>query len=714
MRFAGSASARATASASSCPSAPRRRVAHVAAAKLGAIAVPLSILFGPDALEMRLRDADVRVVLGEGEPLERIAELGLDVPLIDVDRDLERLLAGASPRFEPVATTPDTPALLVYTSGTTGPPKGALHGHRVLPGHLPGFELSHDHFPHDGDVIWTPADWAWIGGLYDVLMPALRHGRPVVAYRGGKFDPERAFDLIGRLGVRNVFMPATALRLMRSHDPGTPVSLRTVASGGETVGVETADWCRERLGVRLNEFYGQTEANLLVGNCCAWEARPGSMGLPYPGHDVRVVDGEVCVRVDGDPVAFLGYWRNEEATAAKVRDGWLHTGDQAEQDEDGYVYFVGRDDDVISSAGHRIGPGPIEECLIRHPAVSLAAVIGSPDEQRGEVVKAYVVAAPGVTVTDELSHELQAFVRERLSAYEYPRAVAFVDELPTTVTGKIRRGELRRLDRREPDSTLPLALAVDRATVRHGGRRRGEAGRRSRCRRPCPRRVSWRRRDRASAGAARAAVFGVRRWWDAAPVAPLDRGCRAGARPRCDRVRVLRSTRGRPVADLVLVIWVLILRRGLRVGRGDLGRARWRVGASPGRGRPEPTHDAARRRSERRRHALAGDPDADDAVRSRRVVTSPCRRSARVEQDEVGAQGATRPRSEPEQVGRAGGEPRHRLLDGQQPLAQARTARGTARPSPRAAGAAAAPKMPSEPTSWSRWRAISRTASSPA
>ena len=271
------------------PQRSETAVAHVAAAKLGAVAVPLSILFGPDALDMRLRDAEVRVVIGEGEPLERIAELGLDVPLIDVDRDLEQLLGDASPRFEPVSTTPDTPALLVYTSGTTGPPKGALHGHRVLPGHLPGFELSHDHFPHDGDVIWTPADWAWIGGLYDVLMPALRHGRPVVAHRGGRFDPERAFDLIGRIGVRNVFMPATALRLMRRHDPGTPVSLRTVASGGETVGVETADWCRDRLGVRLNEFYGQTEANLLVGNCSAWEARPGSMGLPYPGHEVRVV-----------------------------------------------------------------------------------------------------------------------------------------------------------------------------------------------------------------------------------------------------------------------------------------------------------------------------------------------------------------------------------------------------------------------------------------
>jgi acetyl-CoA synthetase len=432
------------------PQRPETAVAHIAAAKLGAIAVPLSVLFGPDGLETRLRDADVRVVLGEAEPLARIAGLGLDVPLVDVDRDLASLLAQASSRFEAVATTPDTPALLVYTSGTTGPPKGALHAHRVLLGHLPGFELSHDFLPRDGDRIWTPADWAWIGGLYDVLMPGLRHGIPVVAHSGGRFDPERAFDLMAHVGVRNVFMPATALRLMRSHDPGTPVALRTVASGGETVGAETAAWCGERLGARLNEFYGQTEANLLVGNCAAWEARPGSMGLAYPGHDVQVVEGELCVRVAGDPVVFLGYWRNDAATAEKVRDGWLFTGDQAERDADGYLRFVGRDDDVISSAGHRIGPGPIEECLIRHPSVSLAAVIGSPDVERGEVVKAYVVVAPGTVPSDDLAAELRAFVRERLSAYEYPRAVAFVDDLPLTVTGKIRRGELRRRDRESP------------------------------------------------------------------------------------------------------------------------------------------------------------------------------------------------------------------------------------------------------------------------
>jgi acetyl-CoA synthetase len=362
-----------------------------------------------------------------------------------VDRDLDRLLAAASPSFDAVPTTPDTPALLVYTSGTTGAPKGALHGHRVLAGHLPGFELSHDFFPQPGDRIWTPADWAWIGGLYDVLMPALAHGTPVVAFRGGRFDPEQAYDLMARAGVRNVFMPATALRLLRRAD-GAASALRTLASGGETVGEETAAWCRERFGVRLNEFYGQTEANLLIGNCSAWPARPGWMGRAYPGHELRLVDGEIAVRVEGDPVVMLGYWRDEEATAAKVRDGWLHTGDLAEVDEEGTYRSLGRADDLISSAGYRVGPGEIEECLIRHPAVSVAAAIGVPDETRGQVVKAFVVLAHGASGSDELAAELQALVRSRLAPYEVPREVEFVTELPLTVTGKIRRGELRRLD----------------------------------------------------------------------------------------------------------------------------------------------------------------------------------------------------------------------------------------------------------------------------
>ena len=421
-------------------------VAHIAAYKLGAVALPLSTQFGSEALEVRLRDADPRVVIGETEALERVRAIGPDAVLLDADGDLPRLLADASTHFEPAATGPDTPALLVYTSGTTGPPKGALHGHRVLAGHLPGFELSHDFFPQPGDRIWTPADWAWIGGLYDVLLPALHHGTPVVAYRGRRFDPEQALDLMEHVGVRNVFMPATALRMLRAASGGGQPRLRTVASGGETVGEETTAWVGERLGVRLNEFYGQTEANLLLGNCSAWPAKPGSMGLPYPGHDVRLVDGEVAVRVEGNPVTFLGYWRNPGATSAKVRDGWLLTGDLAEQDEDGYLWFVGRADDLISSGGYRIGPGEIEDCLVRHPAVVLAAAVGVPDETRGEVVKAFVVPAPGAPAGDELAAELQAWVRERLAPYEVPRAVEFVDELPLTVTGKIRRNELRRLE----------------------------------------------------------------------------------------------------------------------------------------------------------------------------------------------------------------------------------------------------------------------------
>ena len=392
---------------------------------------------------MRLRNADARVVIGEADAVQKVAELGFDGLTLDVDRELEPLLAAASPEFEPAPTTPDTPALLVYTSGTTGPPKGALHGHRVLAGHLPGFELSHDFFPCPGDRIWTPADWAWIGGLYDVLMPTLAHGRPVVAYRAPRFDPERAFDLLDRLEVRNVFMPATALRLMRACGGG-PVSLRTLASGGETVGAETMAWCEESFGVRLNEFYGQTEANLLVGNCAAWPAPPGSMGRPYPGHAVELVEGEVVVRVAGDPVVFLGYWRDEAATAAKVRDGLLYTGDLAELGDDGSFRSLGRSDDLITSAGYRIGPGEIEECLIGHHAVSIAAAIGVPDPVRGEVVKAFVVPVPGAAAGPELGRELQELVRRRLAPYEVPREIDFLHELPLTVTGKIRRAELRR------------------------------------------------------------------------------------------------------------------------------------------------------------------------------------------------------------------------------------------------------------------------------
>ena len=279
-----------------------------------------------------------------------------------------------------------------------------LHAHRALFGHLPGFELSHSFFPAGGDVFWTPADWAWIGGLMDALVPSLYLGRPIVAGPRGRFDPELAARVIVETGVRNAFIPPTALRLMKGAGVSLPAgTLRTVMSGGESLGADTLAWARESLGVTVAEIYGQTEANYLVGNSPGvWEVRPGSMGLPYPGHDVAVIDadgtelpagetGEIAVRVP-DPVAFLEYLNAPEATAAKFVGPWLRTGDLASRDADGYLWFKGRADDLIISAGYRISPLEVEQCLLRHPAVVAAAVVGVPDELRGQVVKAFVIA----------------------------------------------------------------------------------------------------------------------------------------------------------------------------------------------------------------------------------------------------------------------------------------------------------------------------------
>ncbi len=443
-------------------------IAHLAAYKLGAVALPLSGLFGPDALRHRLGNSACRFLITDAEHVELIEEIAAElggIELIVVDgvgsghRDYWTFLGKGSADFTGPATTLDTPALLIYTSGTTGPAKGALHGHRVLLGHLPGFELAHEFFPQDGDVFWTPADWAWIGGLMDALLPSWYHGRPVVAASRAKFDPEWAAQLIESEAVRNLFLPPTALKIMREASAKLPrLKVRTVLSGGEPLDEAVLDWAREYLGVTINEIYGQTEANLVVGNCSpAWEVRPGSMGKPYPGHEVAVLGpdeepvddgelGEIAVRV-GDPVMFLGYWENPEATAAKFTPSgeWMLTGDIATRDAAGYLWFSARNDDVINSAGYRIGPTEIESCLTAHPAVVMAAVIGVPDELRGEAVKAYIRLGDDQQPSEELEAELRQHVRGRIASYLYPRQIEFIDELPMTTTGKIRRDELRRL-----------------------------------------------------------------------------------------------------------------------------------------------------------------------------------------------------------------------------------------------------------------------------
>jgi acetyl-CoA synthetase len=457
-------------------------IAHVAIYKLGAIAVPLALLFGVEALEYRLNTAGVKAVIANGAGLAKMRPIVSRLPLLrtlvcceGADGDAEafwRLVAEEPGAFAAAPTGPDDPAMMIFTSGTTGPPKGALHGHRVLLGHLPGVQMHHHFLPQADDRMWTPADWAWAGGLLNALLPALYLGVPVVSGPSMKFDPEAALSLVSRADVRNAFIPPTALRMLKQAWPrgGVRHRLRTIGSAGEALGRETYEWAREAFGLTVNEFYGQTECNAILSSCAALGVtRSGSTGKPVPGHEVAIIDaeghplpageaGQIAVRRP-DPVMFLEYWNAPEATREKFVGDWMTTGDQGVVDADGYFHFVGRDDDVITSAGFRIGPGEIEDCLTGHPAVALAAVVGKPDPLRTEIVKAFVVLKEGFSASDELAAEISTFVRERLSAHEYPREVAFVDSVPLTTTGKVIRRIFRDRARREARLELSAAEA---------------------------------------------------------------------------------------------------------------------------------------------------------------------------------------------------------------------------------------------------------------
>ena len=447
------------------PQAPAVAASHIAIYKLGAIALPLAILFGNEAISYRLKDSGARVLITNARGLEKLAGARAVLPDLELvlsingpaegAEDFHAVLARAAGDFTPAATTSDDPALMVYTSGTTGPPKGALHAHRVLIGHLPGIEFPHEFLPQPGDRFWTPADWAWAGGLLNVLLPALHYGVPVVAQKVEKFDPEEAYALMARMNVRNAFIPPTALRMLRSAPrPQAGVRLRSVGSGGEALGAETYEWGKSALGVTINEFYGQTECNLVLASCAALGvSRAGAIGKPVPGHTVAVIrpDGSQCAPGElgqiaikrPDPVMFLEYWGKPDATRDKFIGDWMTTGDQGVIDAEGYVQFIGRDDDVITSAGYRIGPTEIEDCLIRHPAVALAAVVGKPDPVRTEIVKAFIVLKSGQAPSDALAADIKDFVKTRLSAHEYPREVAFIEQMPMTTTGKVIRRLLR-------------------------------------------------------------------------------------------------------------------------------------------------------------------------------------------------------------------------------------------------------------------------------
>jgi len=462
------------------PQRPETAIAHIAVYQMGSVAMPLSMLFGPEALEYRLQDSAAVVAIVDAAALDAVHEARARCPALrhlivvggpargdSTCHEWSALLGKSGDAYSLIATSADDPALLIYTSGTTGPPKGALMPHRALIGNLPGFVASHNWFPQPGDVFWSPADWAWTGGLMDALLPTMYFGFPIVGLRG-RFDPERAFELMQLHGVTNAFLFPTALKMMMKSvaDPRAryQLKLRSLMSAGEAVGETVFDWCRNALGVTVNEMFGQTEMNYIVGNSHQkWPARAGSMGRPYPGHRVAIIDddghvlpagktGDVAIHrrdihSDLDPVFFLEYWRNADATRNKFTGDWCRTGDLASADRDGYLWYQGRADDMFKAAGYRIGPSEIENCLVKHAAVANVAVVPKPDTERGALVKAFVVLTAGYTASSALVGELQLHVRGKLAPYEYPKEIEFIGELPMTTTGKVQRRVLRELEK---------------------------------------------------------------------------------------------------------------------------------------------------------------------------------------------------------------------------------------------------------------------------
>ncbi len=423
--------------------------AHIAIWKIGAITVPLSKLFGQDALSYRIADANLVSIICEQDNEKKVKHFPTKLVIPEK-------LSVTKTHFQTLKLKPDDPAVIIYTSGTTGKSKGVLHGHRLLAGHLPGVILSHNGLGKPGDCLWTPADWSWIGGLFVILMPGLALRVPVVATRMKKFEPEFVKSLIKNAAVKNVFFPPTALRMLKAE--GTSLkSLRSIASGGEPLGQEIVSWVKENFNCSINEHYGQSECNIAVTNCSDLiEVKEGTMGKPVFGHEVEVLDslgkptlgaGEIAIK-RGAASMMIEYWKKPDATKAKFKGDWMLTGDIGIW-ENGSLKFAGRDDDIISSAGYRIGPGEIEDCILKHPKVANVGVVGKPDRLRTEIVKAYVVLKKGTNPNKKIVKEIQNIVRTNLSKYAFPREIEFIAELPLTVTGKIIRKELRDSARAE-------------------------------------------------------------------------------------------------------------------------------------------------------------------------------------------------------------------------------------------------------------------------
>jgi acetyl-CoA synthetase len=420
--------------------------------KLGAILLSMSVLYGDDSIRHRLGDSGAKLLVTDPANADRFDGFGVDVLMLEEDG-----LAGASTEYVGSTTSADDPAQLYYTSGTTGLAKGIVHAHRYILAHE---EFVHCHQVQAGERFHGMGEWAWAAGIAPLLGPWRLGAVQCVYRREAGFDPARQLDFLSRHEVTNVFTTPTAMRAMMAiADAGTryPQKFRRVCSAGEPLNPEAIRWFRSQYGVTVLDYYGLTESYPLVANYPFVDVREGSMGKPMPGWDVRILDedespvtpgerGEICLRARSNPHFPLGYWNRPAESEESFGGEWFHTKDAARQDEDGYIWYEGRADDVIIAAGYRIGPFEVESVCLEHPAVQEAAAVASPDELRGNVVKAFIVLAAGYEQSDELAAEIKTFVRERLSAYAYPRRIEFVDELPKTLTGKIRRIELRQLE----------------------------------------------------------------------------------------------------------------------------------------------------------------------------------------------------------------------------------------------------------------------------
>jgi acetyl-CoA synthetase len=449
------------------PATPEAAAVFFATWKLGAILLSMSVLYGDEGIAHRLRDSEPKVLVTDAANAPRFS--GPHVPqMVVLDADT---LAAESEDFQTADTAADDPAQLYYTSGTTGLAKGIVHAHRYLLAHN---EFVHCHDVQPGERFHGMGEWAWAAGICPLLGPWRLGAVQLVYQRQGGFDPHRQLAFLSRHAASNVFATPTAIRSMMGIDDARtryPQRFRIVCSAGEPLNPEAIRWFRSQYGVTVLDYYGLTESYPLCGNSPWMEVREGSMGRPMPGWDVAILDegerplpsgerGEICLRARSNPHYPLGYWRLPEATRETFGGDWFHTKDAARMDEGGYVWYEGRADDVIIAAGYRIGPFEVESVCLEHPAVAEAAVVASPDERRGAVVKAYVVLAQGQPPSGELADEIKVFVRERLSAYAYPRLVEFVSELPKTLTGKIRRIELRERAQAEAEAAPEAARAA--------------------------------------------------------------------------------------------------------------------------------------------------------------------------------------------------------------------------------------------------------------